>query len=339
MKPIFDYIAGTGGVGKGILFNLLGDQNLGRNESRLAVLTDFQDFCKLHIILHYTSKLLRGAAPVYPIGRVGADENGRELLSLMESAGMDTRFMLADAARATMFAVCFQYPDGDGGNLTAANSACDAVCAADIDRFFTSENAQGRGLLLAAPEVPVDTRAHLLRRGKEHGCFNAASLLPGEAAEFLSREIFRDIDLLAINQDEAAAILSAAGEPFVDGQIAEACGSFLRARYPQMSVVVTLGRAGALVCSDAGFTNIPPCVVTPVSTAGAGDCFLGTILACYACGVPLGNAAQLAALSAGVKVQCKDTIHFGIDEGLLLSSSEAWGVDGGVEIRAFLRGE
>jgi len=322
MKPVFDYIAGTGGVGKGILFNLLGGHTIGRNESRLAELTDFQDFCKLHIILHYTAKLLCGQAPVYPIGRVGADENGRELLTRMENAGMDVRFMQADTQKATMFAVCFQYPDGEGGNLTAANSACDAVCAGDIDRFFTSDKAKGRGLLLAAPEVPVDARAHLLAKGKKRGCFTVASLLSGEAGEFLARDIFGDIDLLAVNEDEARAILTAVGEAFTDDTVAEACAALLRTRYPQMDVLITLGGDGALVCEGSGMARIPALPVTPVNTAGAGDCFLGTVLAYVACGMPLASAAQLGTLAAGIKVQCKDTIHFGIDADMLLAEAK-----------------
>ena len=49
----YDYIVGTGGIGKGVLFQFTDNTTLGRNESRLAELTETRDFCKLHIILHY----------------------------------------------------------------------------------------------------------------------------------------------------------------------------------------------------------------------------------------------------------------------------------------------
>ena len=338
MKAAFDYIAGTGGVGTGILFKLLGAHDLGRNESRLAELTDARDFCKLHIILHYAAKLLRGAVPVYPIGRVGADDSGRALLADMAAAGMDTRFMTADSALRTMYSVCFQYPNGEGGNLTASNSACDAVCAADIDRFFDSGAAAGRGMLLAAPEVPLDARAHLLARGRANGCTNAASLLSGEAAEFLARGLFSDIDLLAVNRDEAAAILTAAGEPFTDGSLADICIAYLRGRFPHMDILVTLGHDGALACTADGTARVPAFPATPVNTAGAGDCFLGTALACLACGLPLADAARLAALAAGVKVLCGETIDFALDAERLQAEAAARGWHPGSAAHGFLSG-
>ena len=46
----FDWVAGTGGIGKGEIFRLIGNNTLGREESRRAVLTEYRDYSKGHII-------------------------------------------------------------------------------------------------------------------------------------------------------------------------------------------------------------------------------------------------------------------------------------------------
>src|SRR4029450_5120153 len=49
----FSRVVGVGGIGFGICFELEGNHDLGRSESRPAKLTDARDYCKLHIIMHY----------------------------------------------------------------------------------------------------------------------------------------------------------------------------------------------------------------------------------------------------------------------------------------------
>jgi hypothetical protein len=48
---------GVGGVGSGSFFKLMGNQTLGREESRSGVFLDQEDHCKLHIISHYVKSL------------------------------------------------------------------------------------------------------------------------------------------------------------------------------------------------------------------------------------------------------------------------------------------
>src|SRR6476469_7306595 len=91
---VYDHIVGTGGIGSGIFFLLHGNETFGRNESRMAQLLPYKDYCKQHIILHYISVLLgaqqEGAFQIYPIGKVGNDAPGKILLHQMKATGMDT---------------------------------------------------------------------------------------------------------------------------------------------------------------------------------------------------------------------------------------------------------
>ncbi|MFH1569413.1 MAG: hypothetical protein ABIL09_15565, partial [Gemmatimonadota bacterium] len=153
-----DLLVGVGGIGTGLFFDLEGDHTLGREESRPGRLRDVRDYCKLHIIAHYIAVLL-GARPsgrpfrAVPVGKVGDDAAGRRLREEMAEAGMDTSLVEAVPGQPTLLGVCFQYPDGSGGNITPTVSAASTLTAADVDRAAPLLAAHaGRGIALAAPE-------------------------------------------------------------------------------------------------------------------------------------------------------------------------------------------
>ena len=119
----FRRLIGVGGIGTGMFFALEGNHDLGRNESRPGRFLDVRDYCKLHIVAQYPTVLLgaredRGPFHVVPVGKVGIDEVGLRLRAEVERSGMDVRFVDAVPGRPTLLSVCFQYPDGSGGNIT-----------------------------------------------------------------------------------------------------------------------------------------------------------------------------------------------------------------------------
>ena len=208
---LYQRIIGTGGIGSGMFFLLQGNETLGREESRMAALLPYKDYCKQHIIMHYISVLLGaeddGSFQVYPIGKVGNDETGKNLLKQMQSVGMNTGHVKISDQHATMFSVCFQYPDHAGGNITTAESASSAVMPEDIDDFFSvNDNITKTDIILAAPEVPVQTRLRLLEHGRQRGSPNVASLQSSEISDFTNGNGFSLTDMLFINLDEAKKI-------------------------------------------------------------------------------------------------------------------------------------
>lgn len=330
----YNHIVGTGGIGSGIFFSLDGDHTLGRNESRLGYLESYRDYCKQHIIMHYIAVLLgsgdnRGFSS-YPIGKVGDDAIGKQLLSMMEQAGMDTRYVVHTKNASTLFSVCFQYPDHSGGNITTGNSASNLVTPSDIDAFFSEYHLNGNeGIVLAAPEVPVATRIRLLRHGKNHGMFNVASVLSSEVEEFSSLGGFELTELLAVNIDEARQIAGLDGEQISTPEIISACRSRLQETNPEIAVVITDGAQGSY-CFYQGETQFTPAIRTKViSTAGAGDAFLSGTITGLCCGLPLTKvnslllpnstvlqtAIEFGTVLASLKVTTADTIHEGANGG------------------------
>ena len=198
-------LIGTGGIGSGMFFALDGNHTLGREESRSGHFLDRRDYCKLHIVGHYVCRLLGSDFPVIPLGMVGADEVGERLLAEMKEVGLDLRYVGRAEGRGTLYALCLIYPDGSGGNVTENDSACAAVDTGWIAQA-EAEFARyaGAGIALALPEVPLEARQKLLALGTAHGFLRVASLTTAEILE-LGDEV-KDVDLLALNLDEAAAL-------------------------------------------------------------------------------------------------------------------------------------
>ncbi|WP_164545751.1 carbohydrate kinase family protein [Paenibacillus albus] len=328
-------LIGTGGIGSGMLFQLTDEHTLGRNESRLGVLTDSRDYCKLHIICHYPAVLLgRGGFAVYPIGKVGKDAEGFALLAQLEDTGMSIAHVeIAEAVR-TLFSVCFQYPDLSGGNLTTANSASGLVAALDIERAL-QELPPGAGeLVLAAPEVPIEARIALLAEGRARGSFTVASVLAAEAETFGRLGGYRLTDLLAVNREEARRIAGLDEACADGGVIAERCYNALKAEQPEIRLIMTDGADGCYSYEAGRCIHTPSLRVEAVSTAGAGDALLGGVISGLCCGLPfmkeqslgpgavfgetpLSSAVELGVLLAALSVTSPHSIHPDADARLL----------------------
>jgi sugar/nucleoside kinase (ribokinase family) len=337
----YDSLVGTGGIGAGIAFRLLTDETLGRNESRPAVLLPGRDYCKGHVVLHYVATLLGtgvpGAPQVVPVGRVGDDSDGHRLLEEIRATGMSTEYVVVDPGLPTLYAVSYQYPDGSGGNLTASNSASDALSATDVGRpFEASPSAQERSIVVALPEVPLDARLRLLQGGRAQGALTIASIVPAEAAAFDAAGGWMLVDIAALNVDEAAAV--ARVQEDLDGsEIARRCAAALWARHPNIALIVTDGSHGSYLCVDGQIEHTPALSTTSVSTAGAGDAFLAGVIVGLICGLPLrvatrdgtrilSTAVDLGALLGSLSVTSPHTIHPEVDAAALAALIAARGL-------------
>jgi ribokinase len=311
---IYDGIVGTGGIGSGKFFVLNGDHTLGREESRSGHFLDISDYCKQHIILHYTKVLLGPSFEVIPVGKIGNDDTGQILLNEMHDTGFEMRCVERDPDVSTLFSFCFYYPDGSGGNLTTDNSASSKVDAGYIDRAIPDLTRLGsRGIIMAAPEVPFAARKRLIDLGKQYGLFCSASFTTGEIAEALNSHIIEKIDLLAINSDEAEAVAGIKADPENPDAVVRMAVQKLLEINKEIKISITAGRDGSW-CWDGDSLNFFPSVkAEAVSTAGAGDAFFSGLISGLALGLPLVEAQQLASLVAGLSVCSPHTIHKGLD--------------------------
>jgi sugar/nucleoside kinase (ribokinase family) len=346
----FRVLVGVGGIGAGIFLVLEGNDLLGRNESRAAHFLDVRDYCKLHIVAHYVAALL-GADPsgvpfrVVPLGLVGDDTMGHRLLGEMRAVGMETAFVGTLDDRPTLSSVCFQYPDGSGGNITMIDSAAARLDAGVIYRAAPILAAAGdRAIALALPEVTLEARRCLLDVATETGAFRVASFTSSEIPDARRSGLLGRVDLLALNEDEAAVLT---GRPFdKENPLAtlDHCATILGAAQPDMRILVSAGAHGAFAFADGRWEHCPAPAVPVVSTAGGGDALLAGVLAALAVGVPfitplgpspatrttiadrpLQSALAFGVLLATYSVTSPHTIHPDADLGALVAFAQRLG--------------
>ena len=344
-------LIGVGGLGTGLFFALEGEHTLGRNESRPARLLDVRDYCKLHIVIHYVATLL-GAQPVgFPfhvlaVGKVGAAPAGQHVLEEMQNVGINTALVQKDDAKPTLLSVCFQYPDGSGGNITTTNSAAAGLSDADLDEAAKFLKMNGRSTIaLSVPEVPLAVRREFLKLATDAGAFRAASFVDAEIGPARELGMFEMLDLVALNESEAEAFTGCRLSPPAFDEFVKKCQSLTEGSYPGLRIVVTAGRQGAFAFAEGHYNFCPAPEVPVVSTAGAGDALLGGVLSALAAGIPflrsgpvrrslneglLTSALELGVLLGSYKVTSPHTIHptasldnllkFGADRGIEFSN-------------------
>jgi len=322
----FHELIGVGGLGTGMFFALEGDHTLGRNESRLGSLLDVRDYCKLHIVSHYVAKLLaseQGQFAVRPVGKIGDDSAGAFVVREMRGVGMDTRFVKVVSGKPTLFSVCFQYPDGTGGNITTSNSAAATLSEQDVEDVWRLVESVGpKTLALLVPEVPLPSRNHFLRLARQAGAFCVSSFSFGEIAEAKRLGMFDDLNLVSLNEEEAAEFAAAPYSAANPEGFVQQLTCLLATSYPHLKMVVSVGKDGAFFVDGAGYSYSPAPIVPVASTAGAGDCLLGGVLAALAAGIPwpsprgqankkpqLENVLDFGVLLASYKVSSPHTIH------------------------------
>lgn len=338
----FTQIVGVGGIGTGTIIALHENHTLGRNESRTGEWIDARDYCKLHIVEHYIAVLLDSKTnsdnfKVFAVGNVGNDAAGTALMSEMADVGIDTRYVRIESEQSTLFSVAFFYPDKSGGNITASNSA---ACNLSSDQLAQCRKemhrADGRGIALCLPEVPLDARSEFLRIATECGNYRIASFTAEEMERARQMKLPPQVDLLAVNHEEAVAFTGEDTGGCNEQQLLDAIFETANALNPAMKMVVSVGAAGAHVLENGIWSHHKAIPMETVSTAGAGDALLAGIIVGLAAGLPLVNASTGTARKCGAidlglalaafSVTSPHTIHPGVSRESFLAFAAKKGI-------------
>jgi sugar/nucleoside kinase (ribokinase family) len=336
-KDGFTQIVGVGGIGTGTILGLEGTHTLGRNESRMARAIDARDYCKLHIVEHYVAVLLgcretRDIFRVFAVGNVGSDAAGATLMREMSDAGIDIRYVKIEPECSTLFSVTLVYPDKSSGNITTSNSAACALSGTQLNQCRRMLEMAGKhGIALCLPEVPIEARQEFLQIATDCGSYRVASFPSGEMEIVHRLNLLSQVDLLALNREETAAMGGVALSE-ADNLRLDACSAMAMTANPDMRIVSTAGADGAFVFENRAWMHFQSVPVEAVSTAGAGDALLAGTIAGLAAGLPLTDAKvtdadgatvlrsaiDLGLALAALSVTSPHTIHPGVTlEGLL----------------------
>ncbi len=142
--------------------------------------------------------------------------------------------------------------------------------------------------LVLQMEVPAAEVAAAIVRGRDAGAriiLNLAPALP------LDDAALRAVDLLVVNEDEAATLAGRLG-----------CGPDAAALHAALGVDVvrTLGAEGAEAATAEGALRIAAHAIEAVDSTAAGDCFVGVMASALDAGASLDRALRRGAAAAAI---------------------------------------
>ena len=214
------------------------------------------------------------------VGRIGADEDGRDLVGEFESEGVDVGHLVVDPDAPSGLAV-ITVDDAGENAIVVSPGANGNVCASDVEG--ASAVLMAATVTLLQLEIPMD--AVLAAAAVSEGIV----ILNAAPAAHLPAELLRSIDVLVVNRGELAT-LTGSGDPVSARSL------------PVPVTVVTLGADGArIVRADSG-ESVAAIDVSPVDTTGAGDTFCGVLAAGLESGLSLETSVRRAVVAGSLAV-------------------------------------
>jgi ribokinase len=188
--------------------------------------------------------------------------------------------------------------------VTVADSESSIVVVPGANAALTPAHVQTLpvetgDVVVAQFEIPLETVEAALRRAREQGA--TAILNPAPALECEPR-LLDLADVLVVNETELAFLGPGAAESFDSRDALIAAARELRSGEGQ-TMVVTLGKAGALALERHEVIQIDGRPVDPVDATGAGDCFVGFLAAELSRDEALRAALETANVAASLCVQ------------------------------------
>ncbi|MDR0376385.1 MAG: PfkB family carbohydrate kinase [Spirochaetaceae bacterium] len=231
--------------------------------------------------------LAKAGAPVYMAGKIG--EDGRFLLSLLESYGVNTRHVVMYEGETGQAVIQLDKKSQNsivlfgGGNVNIT-----------IDEINQALAEFAAGDLIVLQNEIVHTR-QIMEAAKKRGlriCLNPSPY--DETIESLPLEL---ADILFVNEIEGAAL--AGVEP---GSPPPKALDNLTRRFPRAEIILTAGKDGAYYgCGE--LREKSEIVDAPVvDTTGAGDAFTGYFLAARHTGRTVAEALAAASKAASIAV-------------------------------------
>ena len=228
----------------------------------------------------------RAGAEVHMAGAVGSDDAAMVLRAALDAAGVHRAAVQTHPGPSGM-SVAITLPDGSYG----------AVIVSGANLLFRAEAVsfpKGCAALILQSEIPEAANLVLATRAQAAG---ARVVLNAAPARAVSGELLARLDLLVVNRGEAADLLA---EPEADLD-PKAAALALLALGPA-AVIVTLGGDGLVLAEGGAATHHPVHKVTVHSTHGAGDAFIGALVAEWARGTTLAQAAAFGQAAASLHV-------------------------------------
>lgn len=237
--------------------------------------------------LNQSIALVRAGAEVWHAGMVG--EDGEALLTLCRESGVDVSLVKSVSGKSghTVIQV-----DAHGQNCILLYGGSNrSLTKEDVDEVFSKF---GSGDMLLLQNEVNDIRL-LIELAYDKGM--QVVLNPSPFDNAVKACDLSKVSILLLNEIE--------GWQITGKRVPEEILEYLSAQYPNMAVVLTLGKNGAVYQDDShrfrhGIYSVPV-----VDTTAAGDTFTGFFLAAVLRGKPMEEALELASKASSIAVSRK----------------------------------
>lgn len=235
--------------------------------------------------LNQTIAAARAEAEIFHAGRVGAD--GDFLLELLTRNGVDISCVTKDAASPSGGAI-IQVEPGGRNTMLIYGGANKRIDEAQVDAVFRHFGRDDMLMLQNETNLALTILCCASEKGMRI-LYNPSPV----TSEIFSMPYER-VDLLIVNEDEAAALAGGAYPPEeMLGRLHQICPN---------TVILTMGQQGSYTILDGSVFHQKIFPVNAVDSTGAGDTYTGYIAACLAHGDGLRAAMRTASAASALAV-------------------------------------
>ncbi len=234
----------------------------------------------------------RAGGRVTFVARVGRDAFGRSALAGFRRDGIRVNHVGQDGAHPSGVALILVGRNGEN-SIAVASGANARLSATDVRR--ARGDFRCAAVVLLQLETPLPAVLAAAQLGAAEGA--CVILNPAPACE-LPDKLLKQVDVLTPNEREAEMLSGVKVRGATD---AIRAARVLLGRGVR-SVIVTLGRNGAIVADASGIRRLAGLRVRAVDTTGAGDVFNGALAVALAEGRPIFEAARFANAAAALSV-------------------------------------
>ena len=235
----------------------------------------------------------RAGAGVTFLTQLGEDLFAKLALDTFKAEGIPLTHIHQTAEHETGAAL-IMVEDGAENMITVSVGACNHLTQVMLDK--AKADMSSADVFLTQMETNLDVMFAGLKLAKEHGLTTILNPAPVQDIDLAS---LRDVDIITPNETEASKLT---GITVTCPKTAEEAADKLMAAGVK-TVIITLGKQGALVCDGAQTTLVPAFDVgKPVDTTGAGDGFNGGFAAALAAGEDIISATKYGCAVAGLSV-------------------------------------
>ena len=199
----------------------------------------------------------RAGAKTYHAGCIGFD--GGMLRDILIRSGVNIDYLMQKDSQNGHAII---QVDNKGENSILVHKGTNGLLAKeDIDRILAAFDNQTLVML----QNEMSNTAYIMEAAKKRGLrvmFN-----PAPFSQDLEEIDLKLVDFLILNRTESLFLLKT--------NDAETINTLIKEKYPHLTVLLTLGKDGAIVIQKDAFFTMPAFCVSAVDTTAAGDTFAG----------------------------------------------------------------